>query len=186
VNETDSIYIVVSKDQPFIDLCFASVLVVEPGAVLLNHLPKDRPLDATDQAPVLPSIRGRLHRALRSVNNLFVEPSDDLIYAIDPLIPVLPDERTGISLVLQKIDSFVEFSHTLRYLLRRLRAAHFLWCQSSGIEKLLEAAVLEGPKHSGSNTFASETAQYLKLGLSVNEMLHLRTIDSQKKLTGAS
>lgn len=81
-----------------------------------------------------------------ALSNLLIEPGDNLLTAINPLVPVLPDEWTGLPLFFQEIDAFMKLSHTLSNLLGRLCIAQLLRGQRLCMKKFLEASIGEGAK----------------------------------------
>lgn len=148
-------YIVVRKHHTLVDLLDSAILLLEPPPVLLDHLPEDRPLDATNKASFLPAVRSRYRGFIAAFDDLLVKPSDYLLAPVHPLVPVLPNKWASFSFFLEKFDTLVKLSHSLGNLLRRLGNSQLLEGKWFGVEELLEATVLEGPKHSWSNTLAS-------------------------------
>jgi hypothetical protein len=115
------------------------------------------------------------------LSNLLIEPSNDLLTTIDPLVPILPYKWAGLSLFLQEVNTLMKLPHTLCDLLGRLRVAQLLRSQWLCMKKLLEASVGEGAKQAWTNSLSSKTRKNMQFRVSVNQMLYLWAVDTQQK-----
>lgn len=176
-------YVVVSKYEPLVDLVDAAVLVFEPLPVLHDCVPEDWPFSTTHESSLLPLICRRLNGLAIAVFDLLIEPCDDLLASLDPFVPILPHEWTGLSLFFKKINTFVKLAHTLGNLLGGVWLSQLFCGERFGIEELLEAPVGECAEKARPNALACKALQYLELGLPIDEMLYLWTVDPQQELT---
>lgn len=165
------------KHKLFLDLIRATEFVSEPLPILLKRIPEDRPRHSAHEATLPPRLRARLGRVVRG-HDLLVQPGDHLLAAINPLVPVPEDERAAFPLLVEQFDALVQLPHPLGDLLRRLRVPEIFGRQGPCIEILLESAVVESPQHAGPDILLSQTTQDLQLLLPVDQVVHLRAVDS--------
>ena len=150
-------YVVVCEHHALIDLLNAAVLLLKPLSILLDHLPEDGPLHTTDQASLPPPIRRRLDGCVATLEDLLIKPRNDLLAAVHPLVPVLPDKWTSIALRSEKLNTFVELSHALGDLLRCLGLAQLFEAERLCMQELLKATVFESAEQTRADAFTSET-----------------------------
>lgn len=166
-------YVVVCKHQAPVDTLDTAISLLEPPPVLLNHLAELRPWHATHQTAC---------RGVHVLEILLVEPGDNLLATVDPLVPVPPDEWPAFTLGPQQLDALMELSHALGNLLRSLRNADVVESEGLRMEVLFEAAIVEGAEQAWSNAFAGQTTQDLQLSFSIDEVLDLGAVDTKKQL----
>lgn len=99
-----------------------------------------------------------------------------------PVVPVLKDRGSLIPLLVQEINALVKLTHSLRNLPGRSRLPQFLGRQRHGIEKLLEATILECAQQPRPYLLACEALEDLELVVSVDEVFHVRAVDAQEQL----
>ena len=74
----------------------------------------------------------------------------------------------------------MKLSHTLGNLLGGLGNTQLLEGEWLCVEELLEATILECAQHAWADSLSSETLQDLELRLTVDEMLYLWAVDTEK------
>lgn len=128
-------YVVVSKYQALIDVLNPAIFLLEPSPVLLDHLAELRPWHAADQTA---------RRSVHILEILLIQPGDDLLAAVNPLVPVTPDERPAFTFGPQQLNTLMELPHAFRDLFRSLRHAYVVEGEGLRMKVLFEAAIDEG------------------------------------------
>lgn len=153
-------------------------------SVFFHHPLEDWPFDAANKTPGPPRMPCPFCSCRSPGEDLLVEILDSLLRLAQPLVPVVPDSRPAVLLLLEKADAIVELPHALRNLLRCLGLAQMGRRERDSIEELLEAAVDECAEQARSYLLPRQSSQDAELRLSVDEMLNLWSVDSQENLLG--
>ena len=153
-------------------------------SVLFHHPLEDWPLDTADKTPGPPSMSCPSCSSRIPRENLLVEILNSLLGLAQPLVPVIPDSRPAVFLLLEKADAIVKLPHALRNLLRGLRLTQMRRRERDSIEELLEAAVDKCAEQAWSYLLPRQSSEDAELGLSVDKMLYLWPVDSQENLLG--
>ena len=138
-------HIGVGKDEALANRSLVLVGAVEVGAELDDSVPELWPGCSADIAVGLPGVYHRgSTRPLRQVVQILVKKLHNAANIVKPLVPVLPDTRTSVSLRREQINTVVQLAHSLGNLLHGIRLAQIHWPQCDGVEVLLEATILKG------------------------------------------
>lgn len=158
----------------------SSVLRIEPSPIALDCPSEHRPLNPTDETAFLPGLSAAgASRSTLIGSNFSIDPLDDLFASCDPLVPISPHERSGISLFLEQLNSVVQFAHALGYLLGGLRDPEVAWSEGASVEELFETAVEESAEQAGTDPLPSEAFEDLQFVVPVDQMLDLWPVDSE-------
>lgn len=142
--------IIVRKDHLSIHLLPASILLLQVLSITLYGLAEYGPACAADIASQHRSLAQSDLARPSTRGGLLIDKLHNVFSTVNAFVPVLPNERTGITFWLEQLDTIVEFSHALCNLARRICMSKVLGLQSPSMQKLLEAAILEGAKHAWS------------------------------------
>ena len=138
--------------------CSATILVVEPFSVALNHSSENRPLDATNQASILPLFRVVSGMPLLARKNLMINPGDNFFAPVHPLIPIPPYKGSIVAFLLKQFNTIMQFSHAFRNLFRGFRHSQICVGQRPGVKELFESSVGEGAEQTWTYVLAGKAA----------------------------